>query len=676
MILLLKRAAALLLAVVLAAPGTPALAQEYVKAVPAVAPAAGSPAAGASALAPLSPGLTVPASPALAAHAAAVPPIAAADNQAERYSVPAAAAAKTLPAASVEKTAAAASAEKSRASDSQLLRSAQAVADGLTQEKKDDGELPPPSDALDSLAQATLEVDPSRSYHASPDDWRDESVYSVLLDRFNKSENAKPYGDAKNGLTRHGGDIRGLIEKLDYIEAGGWTTILVSPVTMTIPEAYHGYAAVHFLSTDPRLGTMADFKELVAKAHARNIRVVLDWLVNHTGPVFEYADGKTQWTGDGKPGPVEWTRKLKPVELTEEDFTRERVITNWNDPVQATHGDFPPNYRHLATDRPATQEKLIHLAEWWVKETDVDGLRLDAVRHVAPGFLPRFKKEMKEFAAAKLGKKNFLLIGEDSTGVDEELKPYVENGSVDTLYNYPAFRRENRALHGAAPTRDLETSRSKARSILGEMADRLLRFIDLHDVYRFLLAETPGGLLRTAHAYLMLTAGIPLGYYGTEQAFRQLRGRLEPEDGKLPADPQNREDMFPSGQYKSESSSGDKFDVGSPSFKFVRAMNDLRKAYPALRRGAQFERWSDPDGPGIYAFSRIYDGQEVLVVLNTSGDARGAEMWVDAEITRGGSVLEDALNPDYRVTAEHEVPGGAKVSILVPPYGARVMIRK
>ncbi len=722
MIRLLKRAGALLLAaaVVLAAPGTPAFAQEMVKAVPVVAPSAGSSAAGASVLAPLSPITALPAAadgPSLsltpspwnpaapttllaapapklapAVGAASMPPLAPAIGAASMPPLAAkvgaasmppidGAAARAPPAAAGNGAAVAAAAPTKAetkpvdvpASGSKLIQTATKIADGLHQEKTDEGELPPPSDAVDSLASASLAIDPSRPHLASPADWRDETLYSVVLDRFNQGANAKPFGDPKSGNSRHGGNIRGVIDKLDYIKESGVTTLLISPVTMSTPEAYHGYAPVHFLAVDPHFGSMADFKELVAKAHAKGLRVVLDWVINHSGPVFEYSDGKTQWTGDNKPGPIEWTRTLKPVELTEDDFSRKRVITDWNDESQATQGDFPPNYRHFATDRPQTQQKLIHIAQWWMKETDIDGFRLDAVRHVAPGFLPRFSKEVRAYGA-KLGKKNFLMLGENSTGVDGELKPFLDNGSLDTLYHYPAYRRENAALHGAGPTRDLENSQAASQAALGDASGRLVRFIDLHDTYRFLLSDTPGELLKTALAYMMTATGIPLVYYGTEQAFRQLHGRLSPEGGDLPADPQNREDMFASGEYKSESSAGDKFDGDSGSFKFLRALADLRKAYPALTRGAQFERWSDPNGAGLYAFSRIHNGQEVLVVLNTSGETRGAEMWVDSGLTPVGTALEDALNPGYRIEA-HAADGGSKARVEIPPYGTRVLVR-
>ncbi len=533
-----------------------------------------------------------------------------------------------------------------------------------------------PAEAPKSLAEASLAIDPSRAYTPSPEDWRDEIMYSVFLDRFARSPNGKLLGDPKSGTSRHGGDLRGLISKLDYLQGSGVTAIILNPVVLGIPEAYHGYAPLHLLAVDPQLGTMTDFKELVAQAHQRGLRIIFDLLIHHMGPVFEYTDG-SQWRGLDQP-PKEigvWNHKFFPTELTApENFSRHGIISDWKDPEQAINGDFPPNYRHWASEKPEVQAKLIHMAQWWLKETDIDGFRIDAIRHINPAFRVRFTKEIREYAE-RLGKKNLFILGEDSTGVDEEVARDLKEAGIDSAYAYPEYRRLNWALHGQAPTSVIESSLRQAVSALGASVSRLLRFIDLHDTYRFLRNGESVDVLTMAMAFLLFSTGIPLIYYGTEQAFRQMTDRLDPEGPQFPADPENRPDMFPEGQYKFPSSMGDKFDTHAPTYLWLKQLADLRKAHPALSRGDEYVRWSDQSGPGIYAFSRIYNGEEVLVALNTADEARSADMYVDVKLTPAGTELDDAVNPGNKATTYASQEGGSKVYIQVPPHGARVFVK-
>jgi glycosidase len=314
------------------------------------------------------------------------------------------------------------------------------------------------------------------------------------------------------------------------------------------------------------------------------------------------------------------------------------------------------------------------MANWWLKETDIDGFRIDAVRHINPAFRVRFTKEVREYAA-KLGKKNLFILGENSTGVDQEVANDLNNAGIDSAYAYPEYRRLNWALHGKAPTKIIEDSLKQAISVLGSSVSRLLRFIDLHDTYRFLRNGEPVSVLKMAMAFLLFSTGIPLVYYGTEQAFAQMTDRLDPEGPQFPADPENRPDMFPEGQYKFPSSAGDKFDTKAPTYLWLKQLADLRKAHPALSRGEQYVRWSDSNGPGIYAFSRIYKGEEVLVVLNTAAEARSADMYVDGGLTPAGTVLEDAVDPTNKTKAYAPQEGGAKVWVQIPPHGARVFVK-
>ena len=612
----------------------------------------------------LAPSLAAPApalAPALAASAipAAAKPVKAATLAAAKASVPSALAATALPAPAAE--------DGHTASEIAALRKAWQTAHALVEDVPG---------APETLAEAPILEKPVGAYTASPKDWRDQILHFMLLDRFARAGKARTHGDVTKGGSRHGGNLRGVIEQLDYLKNSGVTTLLLSPVNQNQADSYHGYAPVHLLAIDPHLGTMADFKELVREAHNRGMFVVLDWVLNHSGPVFEYTEG-SQWRGlEGQPKEIgEWTETLKPNDLKDpKHFTRRGVIDNWNDHSQATNGDFPPNYRHYASDKKETAEALIHIAKWWIQETDIDGFRVDAVRHIAPGFVPVFSKTIKEYAAS-LGKKNFFLVGENSTGIDSDLVPHLTTDGMDSAFSYPAYRRETYALPSQAPTRVLEDSMHTTNRALGPLADRLLRFIDNHDVYRFLRLGEPEAQLKVALAYLLFSVGIPMTYYGTEQGFRQDTDRLDPEGPDHPADPRNREDQFADGQFKSESSKGDKFDQSNPIYKFLKQLADVRKAYAALRRGTQWVRWSDADRAGIFAFSRIYEGKEVVVVLNFSKEARQEDMWVDGKISPAGTAFHDALDESYKTTAHSPVQNGSKLLVSVPPLSVRVLVR-
>ncbi|MBI5244660.1 MAG: hypothetical protein HY922_13410 [Elusimicrobia bacterium] len=524
-----------------------------------------------------------------------------------------------------------------------------------------------PAEAPSSVKEASLDIPPGARFTPSPEDWRDEIIYSLVMDRFNRAKPFTAWGDPADGRTRHGGNIRGLMGKLDYLQGLGVTTLLINPLTMSPPAGYHQYWPIHFMAVDPQIGTLAEFKQLVAEAHKRGMRIVLDVVFNHTGPILEYEGG---WKYGSQPKKIKrWKYPVKPVELAkEEHFHRRGSIDDWHNPEQVQYGDFPGGLNQLATENPRTQDILLHAAKWWIKETDVDGYRLDTYMHVHPSFWARFFKEIREYAG-KLGKKNFLVLGELYNGDPNALRPELQNGRLDAAYNYPAYFWDYGAIHGEAPTSVLEGSLNGVRAALGEALSRLVRFLDNQDKPRFLREGDPIGILRVALAYVLLSIGIPYIYYGTEQAFRQTPGADLGLDGY-------REDMFPEGKFKTPSSQGDKFDAKSPWYQMLSALARGRKAYPALSRGEQFVRWSDPNGPGIYAFSRIYEGKEVLVVMNTAGEARSAQMWVDAKLTPPGTVLSDALGSGASARTFAGEGGGSKVDIRIPAHGVLVLVRK
>lgn len=516
------------------------------------------------------------------------------------------------------------------------------------------------------VADLVLEPVSGRVYHPSPEDWRDEVGYSILIDRFAHSRFRATVGDSSQGDSRHGGNLPGVTAQLDYLCSLGVNVLQLSPVTLAASDCYHQYAPLDLLRVDPHLGTLRDLVELVDQAHARGLRVLLDLVVNHMERVFEYADG--DHFRESAVDAVRWTETVGPSELADvRRFTRRGVIEDWKHPAQAIRGDFPPGMRRLATEDRETADLLIAIAKWWVRTTDVDGLRIDAIRHLDPSFVTRLMAELKKYAGG-LGKDNFLILGEFSATDDGPIAECLGLG-VECVYNYPEYRRQNWALHSQAPTLDLEKSLLRARAAWTEAAhDRAVRFIDNHDVYRFLRDGEPLERLHVALAFLVFSTGMPMLYYGTEQAFRQPTARLDREYSAEPAAPRNREDMFADGQFVSSSSAGDRFDTGSETFAWMRLLLHVRRRLASLRRGSQIPRLSDPDGPGIYAFSRHTSTEESLVVLNTDNRPRQAIVPV-GPLLAGHPFLVDALDASHRRGCD-----GTSVDAELSAYGVRVYI--
>ncbi|MFC1679919.1 alpha-amylase family glycosyl hydrolase, partial [Elusimicrobiota bacterium] len=527
-----------------------------------------------------------------------------------------------------------------------------------------------PADAPSALAQASLEIDPSRKYTPSPESWEDEFVYSLVLDRFAREDPSSPWGDPAKNNTRHGGNIRGLVDQLDYIKDMGATAIHITPIMMNAPAAYHGYWPAHFLSVDPQLGTMAEFKSLVREAHKRGMRIILDMVFNHAGPVIEYKDGH-KWVGmDGPPKEIKrWKYPIKPVEMADKQhFHRRGSLDDWDDPVQRQYGDFPGGLNQLATENPATQDMLIKIAKWWIKETDVDGFRLDTYQHIHPTFWTKFFNDVRGYAA-ELGKADFMLLGEIYHGDPGEFVSEMRPERLHHAFHYPAYFWDAAALHGEAPASTLEASLRASAAAIGDAVRGLVRFLDNQDKPRYLRRGDTVGMLRVAMAYVLFSIGVPFIYYGTEQAFR-VTEKSDPELDDY------REDMFAEGKFRSPGTEGDMYRKNSTVYRWVQMLSKVRKAFAPLRRGEQHVRWADRNGPGIYAFSRIHDGQEVVVILNTSRETRSAEMWVDAGISPVGTEFVDALDPSHSAKTYEPEGGGSKVWVEVPRHGVRVLVKR
>src|SRR5574342_229443 len=203
--------------------------------------------------------------------------------------------------------------------------------------------------------------------------WQDESFYSIMIDRFNNGDITNDVDvNAKDPLAYHGGDFQGIIDRLDYIKDMGFTAIWLTPVFDNVDKGYHGYWINDFYKTEEHFGSVDKFKELVKEAHKRDIKIILDFVVNHVAPDHE-------WVND--PAKKNW-------------FHEKQDIIDWNDQNQMEN-NWLYGLPDLAQENPETRKYLLDAAKWWIEETDIDGYRLDTVRHVPVDFWSEFSKEVK-----------------------------------------------------------------------------------------------------------------------------------------------------------------------------------------------------------------------------------------------------------------------------------------
>ncbi len=428
--------------------------------------------------------------------------------------------------------------------------------------------------------------------------WTDDVVYMAMVDRFHN-------GDSSNDGTnpaRHGGDLQGVIDKLDYLQDLGVTALWIDPVEKNQEDGYHGYWPTDFDQVDPHRGSMETLVKLREEANKRGIKLILDRVINHTGYTHEWAKDpeKKDWFHDG--GGM-W------------GLSQEKMETG------SLHG-----LPDLAQENPEVADWLIESNRDWIKKTGAQGYRLDAVKHVHKEFWPRFADAMKQE-----GGENFFMVGEVFRGVPEYVADYQRNGKLDSCFDVPlvdAVRNtfthdaEERGPNFLSRAYDVWTNRKHllfneamrklAGSGMGDMRnlgevfaqdnayphpELLATFIDNHDVSRFLTEAGEHGeeKLKLALALIFTVRGIPTVLYGTESGMEGKAGE--------------RDDM--------------KFDTNPEMKAFFKQLTALRKDNVELRRGEQHELLSDKK---VYAFARVHPEGTSLVALNNSRKAQERDL--------------------------------------------------
>jgi len=487
-------------------------------------------------------------------------------------------------------------------------------------------------------------------------------LYMLMPDRFAQGAGHNPQvkgmrtykEDRSQPSLRHGGDLNGIREHLDYFCELGVTALWLTPVLENdSPDnaqgysTYHGYATTNYYRVDPRFGSNADYRRLVDEAHDRGLKVVMDMIFNHSG--FEHP-----WTLD-KPS-KDWLNLPKWLEESGGTSNPEGTsfqqtsykLTPVKDPYasevdlrETVDGWFVPTMPDLNQRNPHLMTYLIQNSKWWIETVGIDGIRMDTYPYADAQAMARWMKELDEEYP------NFNTVGETwvtepayTAAWQKNSKLSETNSYLKTVMDFSFYDKINRAAteetDGWFAGLNLLYN-SFVYDYLYEDPDHVMAFIDNHDTDRYLKNGHDTLMLKQALALLLTVRRIPQLYYGTEIL---MGGTKEVTDGNVRKDfpggfPGDTHNAFTrEGRTKAEQS----------MFQWLSRLLHWRQNNPVITRGRQTQFIPYE---GVYVIARRYGGKTVMTVLN--GTTKAATMQVKryAEVIGSTQRAKDVLTGRY-----------------------------
>jgi len=506
--------------------------------------------------------------------------------------------------------------------------------------------------------------------------WQAQSIYQIITDRFfdgdASNNNAEGNYNPSGPTSVHGGDFKGIEQKLDYIKALGVTAIWISPIVQNASGQFHGYAGQDFYKVAPHWGTLADLQHMIQAAHTRGILVINDIIVNHGGDLVYSTEAgwsayksppdgyNLRYRSAAKQYAAPFNTNANNPSLTNL-FHNNGGIPDYNTPEHYELGELS-GLDDFRTETDYVRTNMAAIYNYWIAQ-GFDGFRIDTAKHVEMGFWQTWSPLVHSFATAN-DKPTFFMFGECYDGSDSKCGSYTgtQGGGpfkMDSVVDYPLYFKVNSVFATASGnTKQIEDRYNAIAANYDPAAQmRLVTFLDNHDQARFLSVggATPQRL-DVALSFLHTSRGIPCLYYGTEQAFN---GGNDPND---------REDMF-AGQFEQGPSLGDNFNMTHPQFLQVATLNNFRRLYAPLRTGTHVNKWNTPGGPGLFAYARRLGTQEVFVVFNTAGSTQ--TLTNRTTIFAPGTSIVNLFDPNeiLTVTATPETP-----LITVPSMTAKIFV--
>jgi alpha-amylase len=411
----------------------------------------------------------------------------------------------------------------------------------------------------------------------------DENFYFVMADRFENGSTSNDTGGISGGPNQHGfdptnkgfyqgGDLKGLLDRIDYIQGLGTTSIWLTPSFKNKavqledgPSAgYHGYWVTDFTQIDPHLGTNAELRALVDAAHARGMKVYFDIITNHSADVIGYQEGaRTAYvpkdkepyrTASGTPfddRDYAGANSFPPLSPTvsfpytpELDADEQNLkVPSWLNDVTLYHnrgnttftgedsyyGDFF-GLDDLFTEQPTVVNGMIEIYKTWIKDMSIDGFRIDTMKHVNDEFWQKFGPEVLAYAKNQ-GKSEFFMFGEVFDLSRPFTSTFTTRNKMQAVLDFPFQDAARSFASESNPASELSTffRNDDWYTDADSNVYQLPTFLGNHDMGRigsFVNADNPSASEselvardRLAHELMFFSRGNPVIYYGDEQGF-------------------------------------------------------------------------------------------------------------------------------------------------------------
>lgn len=488
----------------------------------------------------------------------------------------------------------------------------------------------------------------------------EDFIYLIMPDRFSNGDpnndvikNARETAMNRDSMYyRHGGDIQGVINKLDYLKDMGVTAVWLNPVLTNDMEkaSYHGYAATEFYQVDPRLGTNELYRKLADELHKRDMKLIQDLVHNHVGS--EHWTVKSQPTKDWLNHWDEYTNTTYKDQVLFDPYASQ------SDKLKMTDGWFVPSMPDLNQRNEFMQNYISQSHIWWIEYAGVDGFRLDTYAYNDADYMAKWAQDitaeypsMTYFGETWVhGIANQAAFTEGKT-INQPFDTHLQ--AVTDFQTYHAINKTFNEPFGW--TEGVNSLYSVlANDFVYKDPTRNVVFLDNHDVSRFLsVVGEDINKYKSGLTWLLTTRGIPQLYYGAEIAMKNF---ADP-DGKV------RED-FPGG-WKGDKQ--DKFvadgrnDVENDVFSLVKNLAVYRRENAVLQTGKMMQFVPED---GVYVYFRYNDEKTVMIVMNTNESEKSIKTNRFAEriqkYTKGWNIVsEDEMD----ITNEITIAGHSAVAL-------------